>query len=166
MSSKTKIVVLHSKEVIYTAIFAVLGILLVILLIFMFSPKSNAGGKTADTDIGSDFDSDSDTAISLEQSASLYIPGVYSTSIILNNSAIDIEIAVDENNINSIALVNLDDAVAVMYPLIKPSFDELTAQIYEKQSLDGISYSDDNKYTSLVLLEAISSTLNKAKQRP
>ena len=36
MSSKTKIVVLHLKELIYTGIFAVLGILFIILLIIMF----------------------------------------------------------------------------------------------------------------------------------
>ena len=39
MSSKTKIVVLHMKEIIYTAVFVILGILLIILLAFMFSPK-------------------------------------------------------------------------------------------------------------------------------
>ena len=48
MSSKTKIVVLHLKEVVYTAIFAVLGILLVLLLIFMFLPddKDKAAKET------------------------------------------------------------------------------------------------------------------------
>ena len=39
MSSKTKIVVLHLKELIYTGIFALLGILFIILLIIMFIPK-------------------------------------------------------------------------------------------------------------------------------
>lgn len=39
MNSKTKIVVLHLKELIYTGIFAALGILFVILLIIMFLPK-------------------------------------------------------------------------------------------------------------------------------
>ena len=39
MSSKTKIVVLHMKEVIYTVVFIVLGILLILLLTFMFLPN-------------------------------------------------------------------------------------------------------------------------------
>ena len=39
MSSKTKIVVLHMKEIIYTVIFAVLAIVLILLLIFMFRPE-------------------------------------------------------------------------------------------------------------------------------
>ena len=38
MSSKTKIVVLHMKELLYTALFAVLGILLVVLLFVLFLP--------------------------------------------------------------------------------------------------------------------------------
>ena len=36
MSSKTKIVVLHMKELIYTGIFILLGIVLIVLLISMF----------------------------------------------------------------------------------------------------------------------------------
>ena len=40
MSSKTKIIVLHMKEIIYTVIFAALTILLILLLIFMFRPDN------------------------------------------------------------------------------------------------------------------------------
>ena len=36
MSSKTKIVVLHTKEVIYTGIFVVLAVVLAVLLFLMF----------------------------------------------------------------------------------------------------------------------------------
>ena len=39
MSSKTKIVVLHIKELIYTGIFILLGIILLFLLISMFTPE-------------------------------------------------------------------------------------------------------------------------------
>ena len=38
MSAKTKIVVLHMKELIYTGIFAVLGVMFLVLLIMMFLP--------------------------------------------------------------------------------------------------------------------------------
>ena len=38
MSSRTKIVVLRMKEIIYTAIFIGLGILLITLLFIMFGP--------------------------------------------------------------------------------------------------------------------------------
>lgn len=39
MSSKTKIVVLHMKELIYTGIFLLLGIVLILLLLSMFTSK-------------------------------------------------------------------------------------------------------------------------------
>ena len=39
MSSKTKIVVFHMKELIYTGIFILLGAILLILLISMFTPE-------------------------------------------------------------------------------------------------------------------------------
>ena len=38
MSAKTKIVVLHMKEVVYTVIFLVLALLLGVLLFLMFGP--------------------------------------------------------------------------------------------------------------------------------
>ena len=141
MSSKTKIVVLHLKEVVYTAIFAILGILLVILLIFMFLPddKEKATKETMK-----------------------YTAGVYTSSIQLNDNAIDVEVVVDDNHINSITLVNLDESTAAMYPLMQPTLDNITQQVYEKQSLDNISYGDDNQYTSMVLLNAIQAALDKA----
>ena len=161
MSSKTRIVVLHSKELIYTGIFVLLGILLIILLIFMFLPSKKA--VTTDAAYTNEETPSGVIPDEWDEAASTYIPGIYTSSIILGNAAIDIEVSVDENNINSIRLVNLDDAVATMYPLIQPSFDELITQIYENQTLEGISYADDNKYTSMVLIEAIDSALGQAR---
>ncbi len=147
MSSKTKIVVLHVKELIYTGIFAVLGILFIILLIIMFLPK----------------DEKKETMSTLTQTTTnTYVPGVYTTSLILNDNVVEIEVTVDEKNINSIRLINLDDAVAAMYPLIQPSFEDLANQIIVSQSLDNITYPDESKYTSMILLDAITTSLNKA----
>lgn len=144
MSSKTKIVVLHLKELIYTGIFAVLGILFIILLIIMFVPKNKEENNA------------------VEPPAASYVPGIYTTSLILNDNAVDVEVTVDENNINDIRMVNLDEAVATMFPLLEPSFDDLANQILKSQSLDSITYADDNKYTSMVLLNAIKASLEKA----
>ena len=91
-----------------------------------------------------------------------YVPGVYTTSLILNDNVVEIEVTVDEKNINSIRLVNLDEAVTTMYPLIQPSFEDLADQIITNQSLEGVTYTDDSKYTSMILLDAITSSLNKA----
>ena len=48
MKSKTKIIVLHMKEIVYTIIFAVLGILLILLLILMFHPKEQSPAPVQD----------------------------------------------------------------------------------------------------------------------
>ena len=147
MSSKTKIVVLHVKELIYTGIFAVLGILFFVLLIIMFLPREEK----------------KETMSTVTQTTTnSYVPGVYTTSLILNDNVVEIEVTVDEKNINSIRLINLDEAVATMYPLIQPSFEDLANQIITNQSLENISYPDDSKYTSMILLDAISTSLNKA----
>lgn len=154
MSAKTKIVVLHMKEVIYTGIFAALGILFIILLIVMFLPDKETQGNTAPLP-----ESTEESPVS---SDSVYIPGIYTTELVLGGQTVDVEVIVEKDSISSIRLVNLSDAVTTMYPLLQPTFDSICAQVYEKQSLEGISYSSDSKYTSLVLLEAIENSLNKA----
>ena len=91
-----------------------------------------------------------------------YTSGVYTSSILFKNSAIDVQVVVDSNRINSISLVNLNESVSAMYPLVEPALEEMTQQILKKQSTEGISYSASNQYTSLMLLEAINSALDKA----
>lgn len=144
MSAKTKIVVLHMKEMIYTLIFAGLGILLILLLIFMFLPKENK--KTAET--------------------MNYVAGVYTSTIQFNDNTIDVQVVVDESKIQSVSLVNLDETVTTMYPLMEPAVQEIASQVCEKQSTDNIAYSEDNPYTSMVILNAVKSALKKAETAP
>lgn len=141
MSSKTKIVVLRMKEIIYTAIFLGLGILLVLLLFIMFRPKK-------------------DVAASSDQV--LYIPGVYTASLKLGSQEVNVEVAVDSDRITAISMVPLTDSVATMYPLVQPSLDSLTSQICEKQSLENLTYPEEMRYTSQVLIRAIETALTKA----
>ncbi len=166
MSAKTKIVVLHMKELIYTGIFAVLGILFVVLLVMMFLPDKEESSQpdaptgTESPGDGTDVPGDISPA---SDAVSLYIPGVYNTELVLGDQTLNVEVMVNRDAITSIQLVNLSDAVATMYPLLQPAFDSLAAQICEQQSLDNISYDADSKYTSLVLLEAIRNSLEKAQ---
>lgn len=152
MSAKTKIVVLHMKELIYTGIFCLLGILFIVLLIMMFLPDKDKNSSPEE-----------DTAEASSRS-SVYIPGIYTTELVLGNQSIDVEVIVEEDSITSIRLVNLNEAVTTMYPLLEPTLDSICAQVYESQSLDTVTYTSDSKYTSLVLLEAIQSSLDKALQ--
>lgn len=143
MSSKTKIVVLHTKEVIYTGIFVVLAVVLAVLLFLMFGKNKNTDPASADA---------------------IYHAGVYTSPITLNDNTFDVEVKVDENHINSISLVNLSETTTAMYPLVEPALDALSDQIYTSQSTENITYSEENKYTSMLLLEAIDNALDKARK--
>lgn len=161
MSSKTKIVVLHMKEIIYTGIFLALGVLLLIFLIILFLPQEDDTIPT-DPSASPEATSEADTDITVS-SSSIYLPGIYNTEVVLNDQVINVEVIVDQTGISSVKLVNLSESVATMYPLLEPAFDSLSAQIIENQSLDDITYAQESKYTSLVLLEAIRKSLDKAQ---
>lgn len=154
MSAKTKIVVFHMKELIYTAIFAALGILFIVLLIMMFLPDKEES-PSPDNSV-------SEESSTAADSDAIYIPGIYTTELVLGNQSIDVEVIVEKNTISSIRMVNLSDAVTTMYPLLEPTFESICSQVYELQTLEGVTYSTDTKYTSLVLLEAIQNSLDKA----
>ena len=77
MSSKTKIVVLKARELIYTGIFILLGILLILLLIFMFVP-SHKSKKTKET--------------------SGYTQGVYSSPLKLGENELELSVTVKDGN--------------------------------------------------------------------
>lgn len=49
-----------------------------------------------------------------------------------------------------------------MYPLIPSAMNELSDQILENQSVDNITYSQGNQYTSMVLMTAVEDALKKA----
>ncbi|HIS06561.1 MAG TPA: hypothetical protein IAC99_02735 [Candidatus Choladocola avistercoris] len=143
MSAKTRIWVFHMKELIYTAVFIVLGIFLLLLMIFMFSgsPEQEVSAEIP----------------------SRYTAGVYTASMILGGNSVEIAVAVDEDYISSIEFRQLDETVSAMYPLMEPSLESLSEQICASQSLENISYSEDSQYTSLMLLSAIQTALSKAE---
>lgn len=145
MSSNTKIVVLRSKEVLYSVIMLILGILILIFAVAFFHPNEDH------------------TAIPSETQEPSYIPGVYTSSLQLGSIQADLQITVDANRINDITLVNLEESVTTMYPLMEPTLNDLEAKIIAAQSVENITYDTQNRYTSLVLLQTIAETLEKAR---
>lgn len=142
MSAKTRIVVLKMKELIYTAVFLGLAVVLITLFLVMFRPRQDTSVPT--------------------QPAS-YIPGVYSASITLGSQNLNVEVAVDADRIQSVSFVSLDEAVTTMYPLMQPVMEDLEDQILKSQSTENLSYSMETRYTSQSLIGAIDLALEKAK---
>lgn len=227
MSKNPRIMVFKLKELIYTGIFVLLGILLIILLICMFKSDKDSDdtvaspgqvnatvqengvlqenplttNQTEPGNIQSTQITDAANATSVQstdaanvttapatdsanaattkateaaesvaesQSApqatkTSYVPGIYTSSLMLNNSSLEIEVCVNANHINAISIKNMDDAITTMYPLMANSMNDLSNQIINTQSLENITYTEDCRYTYMILLDAITTTLNKAK---
>ena len=92
-----------------------------------------------------------------------YVAGVYTSSIQFGEHAVDMQVIVDENRIQSVSMVNLDETVETMYPLMEPALENIADQVVEKQTTEGITYNADYQYTSVVLLNAIENALAKAE---
>lgn len=142
--AKTKIVVIQMKELIYTAIFAGLGILLIVLLIVMFFPFNKEDKKDTQANAG------------------IYQPGVYNSQIELGDTTLNLEVIVDSDQVKSVSLINLEESVTTMYPLVKPSLETIEKELINGKSLDDIPLSEKSKYTESLLLEGIRTALNKA----
>lgn len=203
MSANTKIVVLRKKELLYTGIFAALGVLFVILLLMLLLP-----GKDADTSSGAPDSPDStaetampDNVADLGRSSQFsdaedastgasaytgavdnagavldnvsgsvgtdntYIPGIYTTELILGSETANVEVIVNNHAITSVSLADPSETLITMYPLLEPTMESLNDQLCEMQDPGQVTYSAETRYTSLVLLEAVKASLEKAKPK-
>ena len=203
MSANTKIVVLRRKELLYTGIFAALGVLFVILLLMLLlpgkdtdasygtpdSPDGTAATEMPDNvaDLGrsSQFSDAEDvsTGASADTGAvdnagavldnvsgsvgtdNTYIPGIYTTELILGSETANVEVIVNDHAITSVSLTDPSETLTTMYPLLEPTMESLNDQLCEMQDPSQVTYSAETRYTSLVLLEAVKASLEKAKPK-
>ena len=171
MSANTKIVVLRRKELLYTGIFAALGVLFVILLLMLLLP-----GKDTDASYGTS-DSPDGTAAEMPDNVAdvstgavadtgnTYIPGIYTTELLLGSETVNVEVIVSDHAITSVNLADPSETLTTMYPLLEPTMESLNDQLCEMQDPEQVTYSAETRYTSLVLLEAVKASLEKAKPK-
>ena len=183
MSANTKIVVLRRKELLYTGIFAALGVMFVILLLMLLLP-----GKAADTSAAPDSTNSTAETVMPDNVADLgripqsaqtedvstgavadtgntYIPGIYTTELILGNETVNVEVIVRDHAITSVSLADPSETLTTMYPLLESTMESLNDQLCEMQDPEQVTYSAETRYTSLVLLEAVKASLEKAKPK-
>ena len=145
MGKSPKFMVFHLKELIYTVVFVLLGIVLVISLIFMFCNRNSDEKKE-------------------KSSSGQYEAGVYTSCVTLNGNPMEVTVTLDSNHINSITVDNISDAITTMYPLVEPAFEDISKQIVDTQSVDKIKFSEESQYTYSLLYNAIVDTINKGKK--
>lgn len=133
--SGTKFMVIKFKELLKTAIFAVLGVIIIIGLIYFFLPKTDRNAK--------------------------YEPGVYTSEFALNGETAEIQVTVDSKKIKSVELKNSSEAMPIFYPLVETTAKTLGTEIVKNQSLH-VKVSPHNPYTSELILGAVEHGLAQA----
>lgn len=139
MNKSTKIVVLRSRELIYTGIFVILGMILILLFILMFFQKS-----------------------AKEKEQAKYRPGIYTSTLTLGDSTLNVEVTVDENHIKQVNLVNVDESITTMYPLLTPTLEEINEKLSTTDNLEELT-SSKNQYTNILLIQSIKNAAKKAE---
>lgn len=185
MSSKTRLYVIKSKELIYTTLFVVVALVLVILMVCMFLPDKNNKNTNPTipnvqsetvTDITSptipnvqsetvtDITSPSVSNVQSETTSEVfsYTPGIYSSDIILGGYYVNLSLTIDNDRIKSVKLKNLTEAVSTMYPLIEPAMSDIEKELLSSGSIKKLSYSGDNQYTYSILADTVNSLLDQA----
>ncbi len=147
--SNTKIVVVKLKELLLTAVLVFIGILFILFGIAWVSTKKETSSNSPNP--------------TTTPTSALYTPGVYTSSISIGDTLVHLELVCDDNHINSVRLVNLDEAVTTMYPLLHPALEALELQLSKDIPLEELTLTEGSQYTQNLLIEAIENTLSKAE---
>jgi uncharacterized protein with FMN-binding domain len=143
MGANTKIFVFKARELIYTGIFILLGVLFLLLLIFMILPRQNKEKATAP--------------------AMNYIAGIYSSSIHLAGSSLDVKVTVTDEKVSSISLSGLNEKISSMYPLLEQAVNEINSQLKTVDSVEDLTFDSESQYTNTLLKQAMQNAVAKAK---
>ena len=144
MSSKPKIVVFKARELIYTGIFILLGILLILLLIFMFVPTHKSSKKAKET--------------------SGYAQGVYTSPLKLGENELELQVTVKNGKPQHVSLKHLNKSIKTMYPLVEPSLNEINKQLPKVNSIDEVKFNGQSQYTNTLLKQAVKNALKTAQE--
>lgn len=160
MSGRTKIFVLHMREVVYTGIFIFLGLIFLILLAVMFLPKKSSTNSSLSTNEGT-MESVSD----LNPSTSEYTPGIYTATLEVSGNNLEMQVIIEQSGITDVSFTHLDETIETMYPLFTPVLESIALQLQSGVALEDITYEDSQKYTAGVLLQTIEDVLEQAAQQ-
>ncbi|MGM9917171.1 FMN-binding protein [Anaerotignum sp.] len=135
----TKFVVVKAKELVKTAVFAVLGVIIIVGLITFFLNM----GKDEDT--------------------GLYRDGTYYGEMNVGQETAEIAVTVEDGAIADISMEEPDEAVAAFYPLLETAAEEVGREVVATQSLT-IEVDPENAHSAQLVLNAIAEGLEQAKK--
>ncbi len=135
--SKTKFMVIKLKELIKTAVFAVIGAAIIIALIITLVPK---------------------------KPDAKYRSGTYTTNVSIGNESAAVSLTFSEDKITDVTFIPTSGTLNVFYPLAQTTADEICGQILTSQSTSDIQLSSDAVVTGEIILSAANACIERAER--
>lgn len=135
----TKFVVVKAKDLIKTAVFAVLGVIIIVGLITFFLHMGD------------------------DENTGMYRDGTYYGEVSTGGALTEIAVKVKDGQIAKISMEEPAAAVAVFYPLLEDTAEVVGKAVVESQSLE-VEVSPENAYSAQLILDTVAECLEKAKK--
>lgn len=97
------------------------------------------------------------------ESKATYAPGTYTAEIILQGNPINVEVTVSKNQIENVALSNLNQSQEVFYPSFSSCIAEVSKEVVANQSTD-FPRSSTYPVSEDIILQAVDKALAQAKK--
>lgn len=97
------------------------------------------------------------------ESKDTYAPGTYTAEIILQGNPINVEVTVSKNQIENVALSNLNQSQEVFYPSFSSCIAEVSKEVVANQSTD-FPRSSAYPVSEDIILQAVDKALAQAKK--
>ena len=135
----TKFVVVKAKELAKTAVFAILGVIIIVGLITFFLHMGD------------------------DDNTGMYRDGTYYGEMETGGETTVIAVEIENGEIAAVSAEETSDAVAVFYPLLTSVVEEVGDKVVASQSLT-VEVSPENAYSAQIVLDAVAECLEKAKR--
>ena len=135
----TKFVVVKAKELIRTAVFAILGVIIIVGLITFFLHMGN------------------------NENTGLYRDGTYYGEMETGGEVTEIAVVIRNGEIADVSMGVPTEEVAVFYPLLEETAEIVGQAVVESQEL-AVEVAPENSYSAQLVLDAVAECLEKAKK--
>lgn len=132
----TKFMVVKARELIKTAVFAVLGVIILVGLIVFFLNMGKQDGA--------------------------YRDGTYYAEMRLGGETAEVAVTIAEGRITEVSMAEAE-TVAVFYPLLEAAAQEVGQAVVETQSAE-VSLESENPHSAQAVLEAVAACLEQAER--
>lgn len=135
----TKFVVVKARELIKTAVFAVLGVIIIVGLITFFLHMGD------------------------EENTGMYRDGTYYGEMEVGGEVTEIAVEIRDGQIADISMEEPAEAVTVFYPLLETAAEEVGQAVVATQSLT-VEVEPENAHSAQLILDTVAECLEKAER--